>query len=68
MSATRRWTASRASTSPATRTNLMKAHLFSEYDTPIRIGQNVAVIGGNVAVDSARCAVRLPVPETEPGT
>jgi glutamate synthase (NADPH/NADH) small chain len=43
-----------------TRTNLMKAYLFPEYDTPIRIGQNVAVIGGgNVAMDSARCAVRL---------
>ena len=43
-----------------TRTNLMKAYLFPEYDTPIRIGRNVAVIGGgNVAMDSARCAVRL---------
>ncbi len=43
-----------------TRTNLMKAYLFPEYDTPIRIGQNVAVVGGgNVAMDSARCAVRL---------
>jgi glutamate synthase (NADPH/NADH) small chain len=43
-----------------TRTNLMKAYMFPEYDTPIRIGKNVAVIGGgNVAMDSARCAVRL---------
>ena len=43
-----------------TRTNLMKAYLFPEYDTPIRIGKNVAVIGGgNVAMDSARCAKRL---------
>ena len=43
-----------------TRTNLMKAYLFPEYDTPIRVGHNVAVIGGgNVAMDSARCAVRL---------
>ncbi|MBN2564957.1 MAG: NADPH-dependent glutamate synthase [Candidatus Eisenbacteria bacterium] len=43
-----------------TRTNLMKAYLFPEYDTPIRVGKNVAVIGGgNVAMDSARCAVRL---------
>jgi len=43
-----------------TRTNLMKAYLFPEYDTPIRIGRNVAVVGGgNVAMDSARCAVRL---------
>ncbi|MBD3348586.1 MAG: NADPH-dependent glutamate synthase [Candidatus Eisenbacteria bacterium] len=43
-----------------TRTNLMKAYLFPEYDTPIRVGKNVAVIGGgNVAMDSARCAKRL---------
>jgi glutamate synthase (NADPH/NADH) small chain len=43
-----------------TRTNLMKAYLFPEYDTPIRVGQNVAVVGGgNVAMDSARCALRL---------
>lgn len=43
-----------------TRTNLMKAYLFPEYDTPIRVGRNVAVIGGgNVAMDAARCALRL---------
>ncbi len=43
-----------------TRTNLMKAYAFPEYDTPIRIGQNVAVVGGgNVAMDAARCAKRL---------
>ena len=43
-----------------TRTNLMKAYLFPEYDTPIKIGKRVAVIGaGNVAMDSARCALRL---------
>ncbi len=43
-----------------TRTNLMKAYLFPEYDTPIMIGRHVAVIGaGNVAMDSARCALRL---------
>jgi len=43
-----------------TRTNLMKAYLFPEYDTPIHIGRGVAVIGGgNVAMDSARCALRL---------
>lgn len=43
-----------------TRTNLMKAYLFPEYDTPIRVGSNVAVIGGgNVAMDSARVAKRL---------
>lgn len=43
-----------------TRVNLMKAYLFPEYDTPIKIGKNVAVIGGgNVAMDGARCALRL---------
>jgi glutamate synthase (NADPH/NADH) small chain len=43
-----------------TRTNLMKAYKFPEYDTPIMIGKQVAVIGaGNVAMDSARCALRL---------
>jgi glutamate synthase (NADPH) small chain len=43
-----------------TRVNLMKAYLFPEYDTPIKIGKQVAVIGGgNVAMDSARCALRL---------
>ena len=43
-----------------TRVNLMKAYRFPEYDTPVRIGRRVAVIGGgNVAMDSARCALRL---------
>ncbi len=43
-----------------TRTNLMKAYLFPEYDTPMKIGRRVAVVGGgNVAMDSARCALRL---------
>jgi glutamate synthase (NADPH/NADH) small chain len=43
-----------------TRTNLMKAYLFPEYDTPIVVGKKVGVIGGgNVAMDSARCALRL---------
>ena len=43
-----------------TRVNLMKAYLFPEYDTPIKIGKQVAVIGGgNVAMDAARCALRL---------
>jgi glutamate synthase (NADPH/NADH) small chain len=42
------------------RVNLMKAYLFPEYDTPIRLGRKVAVIGGgNVAMDSARSALRL---------
>jgi glutamate synthase (NADPH/NADH) small chain len=43
-----------------TRVNLMKAYLFPAYDTPVKVGKNVAVIGGgNVAMDSARCALRL---------
>jgi len=43
-----------------TRTNLMKAYRFPEYDTPIMIRPRVAVVGaGNVAMDSARCALRL---------
>lgn len=43
-----------------TRTNLMKAYLFPEYDTPVRVGNKVAVIGGgNVAMDAARVSKRL---------
>lgn len=42
------------------RVNLMKAYKFPEYDTPIRVGEKVVVIGGgNVAMDAARCALRL---------
>jgi len=43
-----------------TRVNLMKAYRFPEYDTPVKIGKSVGVIGGgNVAMDAARCALRL---------
>jgi len=43
-----------------TRVNLMKAYQFPKYDTPVKLGKRVAVIGGgNVAMDSARCALRL---------
>lgn len=43
-----------------TRSNLMKAYRFPEYDTPIRLGKRVAVVGaGNVSMDSARTALRL---------
>ena len=43
-----------------TRANLMKAYRYPEYDTPIPIGKNVVVLGaGNVAMDSARTAMRL---------
>ena len=43
-----------------TRINLMKAYKFPEYDTPVNFGKRVVVIGaGNVAMDVARCALRL---------
>ena len=43
-----------------TRINLMKAYKFPECDTPVKVGRNVAVIGGgNVAMDAARSAKRL---------
>jgi glutamate synthase (NADPH/NADH) small chain len=43
-----------------TRVNLMKGYRFPEYDTPVKVGEKVAVIGaGNVAMDSARCSLRL---------
>ncbi len=43
-----------------TRSNLMKAYLFPKYDTPIIQGKNVVTLGaGNVAMDSARTALRL---------
>ena len=43
-----------------TRANLMKAYLFPDYDTPIALGKDVVVFGaGNVAMDSARTAMRL---------
>lgn len=43
-----------------TRANLMKAYLYPKYDTPIIRGKNVVTLGaGNVAMDSARTALRL---------
>ncbi|MDO8472975.1 MAG: NADPH-dependent glutamate synthase [Dehalococcoidia bacterium] len=43
-----------------TRINLMKAYLFPQYRTPVIVGEVVAVVGaGNVAMDAARCALRL---------
>ena len=43
-----------------TRTNLMKAFKFPEYDTPIRVGETVVTLGGgNVAMDCARTSLRL---------
>ena len=42
-----------------TRVNLMKA-FKEEYDTPVKVGKKVAVVGGgNVAMDAARTTLRL---------
>jgi len=42
------------------RVNLMKSYKFPEYDTPLRLGKHVVVIGGgNVAMDCARSSMRL---------
>jgi glutamate synthase (NADPH/NADH) small chain len=38
----------------------MKAYKFPDYDTPVKLGKKVAVIGaGNVAMDAVRCSLRL---------
>lgn len=43
-----------------TRINLMKAFKFPEHSTPISVGKKIAVVGaGNVAMDAARCSLRL---------
>ena len=43
-----------------TRINLMRAYDFPNTDTPVKVGKEVAVVGGgNVAMDAARCAKRL---------
>lgn len=43
-----------------TRINLMKAYQFPEWDTPVKRGKKVAVVGaGNVAMDAVRSALRL---------
>ncbi len=48
-----------------TRTNLMKAYLFPEYDTPIKVGERVVTVGGgNVAMDASRTALRLGAKES----
>jgi glutamate synthase (NADPH/NADH) small chain len=48
-----------------TRSNLMKAYRFPEYDTPLKVGKKVVVIGGgNVAMDAVRTSLRLGAEET----
>ncbi|MFX1310102.1 MAG: FAD-dependent oxidoreductase, partial [Promethearchaeota archaeon] len=43
-----------------TRANLMKAYKFPEYDTPIKVGEIITIIGGgNTALDASRVAKRL---------
>lgn len=48
-----------------TRSNLMKAYRFPEFDTPTKVAKRVAVLGGgNVAMDAARTALRLGAEES----
>lgn len=48
------------------RVNLMKAYDFPRAATPVFVGEKVAVIGGgNTAMDSARCALRLGAKEVK---
>ncbi|MCK9223651.1 MAG: NADPH-dependent glutamate synthase [Candidatus Muirbacterium halophilum] len=43
-----------------TRINLLKAYKFPEFKTPVIVGKKTVVVGGgNVAMDAARCALRL---------
>lgn len=43
-----------------TRVNLMRAYSFPQYDTPVKVGNEVAVIGGgNTAMDAVRTSRRL---------
>ncbi len=43
-----------------TRVNLMHAYEFPNWDTPVKIGKNVMVVGGgNTAMDAVRTAKRL---------
>jgi glutamate synthase (NADPH/NADH) small chain len=43
-----------------TRINLMKGYAFPQADTPVKRGRALAVVGGgNTAMDSARCGLRL---------
>jgi len=48
-----------------TRVNLMKAYRFPDYDTPVAYGRRVITVGGgNVAMDSARTALRMGAEES----
>jgi glutamate synthase (NADPH/NADH) small chain len=43
-----------------TRLNLMRAYLFPQWNTPVKVGKRVAVIGGgNTAMDAVRTAKRM---------
>ncbi|MFX0206126.1 MAG: NADPH-dependent glutamate synthase [Candidatus Hodarchaeota archaeon] len=49
-----------------TRVNLLRGYNFPEYDTPVSVGEKVAVIGaGNVAMDAARTSLRLGAREVD---
>ncbi|MHA1513574.1 MAG: FAD-dependent oxidoreductase, partial [Candidatus Hodarchaeales archaeon] len=49
-----------------TRVNLLKGYQFPDFDTPVTVGEKVAVIGaGNVAMDCARTALRLGAREVD---
>ncbi|MHA2202601.1 MAG: NADPH-dependent glutamate synthase [Candidatus Hodarchaeales archaeon] len=49
-----------------TRVNLLKGYKFPEHDTPVSVGEKVAVIGaGNVAMDAARTSLRLGAREVD---
>jgi glutamate synthase (NADPH/NADH) small chain len=48
------------------RVNLMRSYDFPKAGTPICVGEKVAVVGGgNVAMDAARCALRLGAKEVK---
>jgi glutamate synthase (NADPH/NADH) small chain len=48
------------------RVNLMKGFDFPKADTPVSVGEKVVVLGGgNTAMDSARCALRLGAKEVK---
>jgi glutamate synthase (NADPH/NADH) small chain len=47
-----------------TRVNLMSGYKFPEYDTPLKLGENVVVLGaGNTAMDASRTSIRLKQPK-----